>query len=196
MKNIRYGLIAIATSLLIYCFNWANIFNYQNNHNLTHRAFAQQRLTPEIIAEMIYEENPDIPKENNYQSSNTGEIATQNTLISRFVRYHQFVKSRPVAFRLDWKLTFADYLGYNETIREENYPGFRTLTENPFTRDKEIINSLSKQQRDKLVDTLASIHQPTSPSTPSQQNSPPESSSTPSFVLPQKGGADLLLPSP
>ena len=60
-------------------------------------AFAQ-RFTPETIAQQIYEQMPEIPKNNQYISSNTGEVMPQHTLISRFIRYHEYIKSRPVVF--------------------------------------------------------------------------------------------------
>lgn len=189
MKKTRYFLVAIATFAFIYLLNWGNIISQQET------AIAlTPRLTPETIAQSIYEQMPDLPQENHYLSSNTGEIAPQNTLISRLVRYHQFVKSRPVAFRLDWKLTLADYLGYNETMRAENYPGFSTLTQNPFNQDREIIKNLTREQRDQLVDTLAQIHQPSPQPSSTPEEKPEQTSPSPSFILPRTGGADLLMP--
>jgi len=194
MKKQPYFLVAIATFAFIYLLNWGNIVQYEGKNNSGSAIAQTQRLTPEIIANSIYEQIPELPKENYYLSSNTGEIATQNTLISRLVRYHQFVKSRPVAFRLDWKLTLADYLGYNEAMRAENYPGFSTLTQNPFSQDREIIQNLTREKRDQLIDTLAQIHQPSPQPSSTPEEKPEQPSPSPSFVLPRQGGADLLMP--
>ncbi len=49
---------------------------------------------PETVAQQIYQAMPDLPKENNYIRRETGAIDPNNTLISRFLRYHQDTKKR------------------------------------------------------------------------------------------------------
>ncbi len=159
-----------------------------------------QLLRPEEVAEVVYKRLSYLPKENQYISKETGAIATNNTLLSRFIRYHEDVKKRPILYRLDWKLTISDYLGANETIREERYPGYVTLTESPMAADIKIINSLNRRQRDELVTTIISIYNP--PSKPVSAPSPPTPASpTPAPVsspngppLSKPGDAQLLLP--
>ena len=158
-----------------------------------------QSLRPEIVSEKVYEGIPDFPKENNYISKETNEVNSDNTLVARLVRYHQYIKTRPTIFRLDWKLTLADYMRKNEIIKEERYPGSSTLTQNPLAQDRQVISNLTIKQRDELVNMLVSIYNPNfknhSDTLPSQNNSPSRDNKTsPSFKLPQPGGADLLLP--
>ncbi|MGY6529342.1 MAG: hypothetical protein ACXITR_05385 [Cyanobacterium sp.] len=198
-KIIGYGAIALITFFGVYFVHGENIIEQKSVNLSWNTPVSAQRLTPEIIALQIYEQIPEIPKNNQYISIDTGEVASQHTLISRFIRYHEFIKSRPTTFRLDWKLTLADYLGYNETMNQERYPGFSTLTQNPFNEDRELIKSLTRKQRNQLVDLLVSIYQP--PTIPSEEttDSPPtetpssDNNNTPS-VLPRRGGANLLMP--
>ncbi|MBF2057664.1 MAG: hypothetical protein IGQ45_10725 [Cyanobacterium sp. T60_A2020_053] len=151
-------------------------------------SLSPQNLRPEEVATLVYKQIPDFPIENDYERVEGGK-AENHTLISRFIRYHQFVKSRATVFRLDWKLTFADYLGVNETIQEERYPGYATLTKNPFSRDLQIITSLTREQREELINVLMGIYQPpTSPQSSSESLSPASSP----VILPTGKGADLL----
>jgi hypothetical protein len=159
-----------------------------------------QSISPEKVAVEVYEQMPELPKENHYTRQETNEIDEDNTLISRMVRYHQYVKGRPTIFRLDWKLTLADYLGANEIIKEPLYPGYSSLTNNPMDKDIEVVNSLTFNQRQQLVDLLVSIYNPKK-ETNSHSDSSPETNPSPSqtptnsdFLLPTPGGADLLLP--
>jgi len=153
-----------------------------------------QTINPEIVAEQVYQQIRELPRENQYLSQETGQVATDNTLISRLVRYHQYVKNRPTNFRFDWQLTLADYLDANETIKEERYPGATTLQTNPLQGDRQIISSLNRRQRSELVDLLVSIYgsqikeKPTTnqPTTPQPHPSP----TTP--IIPQPGDAELL----
>jgi hypothetical protein len=161
-----------------------------------------QSISPEAIAAIVYERIPELPKENQYHRQKTGEQDLDNTLVSRLVRYHQYVKARPTIFRLDWKLTLADYLGINEIIPESRYPGYSTLKTNPLPKDKEAINSLTRSQRLKFVDVLVSIYNgdskgenaPNSESSPTntRENNSSNNSPSPNLVLPQPGAADLL----
>jgi hypothetical protein len=147
---------------------------------------------PEAVAQQIYQEMPDLPKENNYTRQDTGAIDPNNTLISRFLRYHQDTKKRFTLIRFDWQLTLGDYLGVNEKISEENYPGRATLTVNPMATDIKAINSLNRRQREQLVTLLVKIYNPAilPQETPSPSPSPSPSPRRPS--LSQPGDADLL----
>lgn len=164
------------------------------NNSFLKPVFAQS-LTPEIVAKQVYEKMPDFPKENQYLRQDSKAVDLDNTLISRIVRYHQYVKARPTAFRLDWKLTLADYLNANEIILPNRYPGFSTLTENPLILDQKAIDNLTISQRDQLVAILVSIYNPSieknSNSTPTPTIKPTTPSPPP---LPSPKGAELLLP--
>lgn len=152
---------------------------------------------PEVVAPQVYERLPDFPLENNYISQETGEVAQENTLASRLIRYHLYNRSRPPYYRLDWKLTLADYLGANQPLVPSQYPGHSSLQENPLERDRAIINSLTRDQRNELVTVLASIFNPNAVRfdeqeqmvTPIPQPSP---SASPPVPVPQPGSADLL----
>ncbi len=164
------------------------------NNSFLKPVFAQS-LTPEIVAKQVYEKIPDFPKENQYLRQDSKAVDLDNTLISRIVRYHQYVKARPTAFRLDWKLTLADYLNANEVILPNRYPGVSTLTENPLILDQKAIDNLTISQRDQLVAILVSIYNPSidqnSNSTPTPTIKPTTPSPPP---LPSPKGAELLLP--
>lgn len=195
VKRLRYFIFFLSILTFTYFTPYLTFSSGQLLNFSSSMVFAQI-ITPEKVAEEVYQRIPDFPLENSYTSKETKEIATENTLISRLVRYHQYTKSRPTTFRLDWKLTLADYLGKNENINDERYPGFNTLTQNPFMGDRKIIESLTMQQRNDLVNVLVSIYNPDfenkpkkTPSVDTQNNN-----SSPSFILPQPGGADLLLP--
>ena len=154
-----------------------------------------QSLRPEMVAEQVYQLIPELAQENQYLSQETQEVATKNTLVSRFIRYHQYVKSRPVKFRLDWQLTIADYLKANEQISYARYPGSKTLTTHPLESDRAVIDNLSRSQRNQLIDTLVSIYNPDTSSTPNTTTEPTKPSSNNSNTaprLPQPGDADLL----
>lgn len=146
----------------------------------------------------VYERLPNFPLENQYVSKETGKIDENSTLASRLIRYHVFVKSRPPAYRMDWKLTLADYIGVQGYLVESQYPGGTTLRENPMEGDRVAIAKLNRKQRDALVDVLVSIfntNRPEAPTpTPSASPSPPPpptpNRTTPS--LPKPGDAQLL----
>ncbi|MFP4123757.1 hypothetical protein [Coleofasciculus sp.] len=145
----------------------------------------------------VYEQLPDFPKENQYVTNETGEVNLESTLASRLIRYHLYVKRRLPNYRFDWKLTLADYLGANDYINESDYPGSNRLTENPMVGDRAVIEKLTRQQREELIEVLVSIYNPNRPdpqmSTPNPQPSPPSTPTRPSKPrLPQPGDADLL----
>lgn len=160
-----------------------------------------QTLRPEMVAAEVYQRFPSLPQENQYISQETGEVNSDNTLMSRLIRYHEYVKNRPLQYRLDWKLTLADYLGVNERIRDFRYPGSSTLQLNPLESDRAAISSLSRRQRNELVDILVSIYsgeqQNNSTANQSSSSSSSQQPATNSIQipkLPQPGDAELLLP--
>lgn len=105
------------------------------------------------IATAVYEQLPDLPLENHYVSTETGDIAVTNTLVYRLLQYHLRVQSRPIGSRFDWKLTLADYLGANEWMDDRLYPD-RFLETNPYSHDIEVVRTLNRQQRDDLVSAI------------------------------------------
>ncbi|TAF04139.1 MAG: hypothetical protein EAZ77_16115 [Nostocales cyanobacterium] len=116
-----------------------------------------QRISPSDVWQLVVQKLPDLPKENQYSSKDTGRIAENNTLASRLIRYHIYIKGRSPIYRLDWKLTLADYLGANETIYEESYPGNDSLKQNPLDGDRTAISKLTRNQRNNLVQVLVDI---------------------------------------
>lgn len=146
-----------------------------------------QRISPSDVWQQVYQQLPDFPKENKYISKETGKVAEDNTLASRLIRYHIYVKERTPIYRLDWKLTLADYLGANEVMYDATYPGNDTLKENPIEGDRAAISRLNRHQREAVVQVLTNIFNPNSP-TPLTPN-PNTSTPTPP---PQTGGAELL----
>ncbi len=118
---------------------------------------AAQRLRASDIAEIVYAQHPDLPLENSYVEGDSGDVDIDNTLISRFIRYHLYVVRRLPNLRLDWKLTFADYLGANEWIVEEEYPGATNLRQNPRDQDITAIGQLNRAKRDAVIATLVEI---------------------------------------
>lgn len=160
-----------------------------------------QRFDPDQVWRQIYEQHPDLPLENQYRNQETGETVPENTLIGRFIRYHIYVKGRPPFYRLDWKISLADYLGVNDFIFEPTYPSADTLDPNPRDGDIAAIQSLNRAQREALVQSLVDIFgvvvspnaSPASP-TPSPSPTPSAPRSAPLPRSPQPGDADLLRP--
>lgn len=143
----------------------------------------------------VYQQLPDFPRENQYVNRETGKVDPNNTIVSRLIRYHQYVKGRPLVYRLDWKLTLADYLGINEPMIDSSYPGFDNLRKNPMESDQAVINRLNRKQRNDLVQALVNVFNPaaTQPlSTPRPQAPPVAPTVAPTRSSP--GGARLLLP--
>ncbi|MEL6856108.1 MAG: hypothetical protein AAFO83_13500 [Cyanobacteria bacterium J06607_13] len=133
-----------------------------------------RRINPGAIAAALYPQLPFLPLENQYISSETGTAVTEDTLLSRLIRYHIYIKQRPSVFRLDWKLTLADYLGAFERIDPSSYPDYG-LRENPRDNDIAAIANLSIQQRVQLVNTLyeAFTTPADSPTTPAADSTGP-----------------------
>jgi hypothetical protein len=153
------------------------------------------------IGSQVYQQLPDLPPENRYISQETGEVAENDTLVERFIRYHLYIKGRAPLSRFDWKLTVADYLGVNEVMFENQYPSGNTLNENPMVSDRQAINSLTRAQRNNLVNTIVELlnpnlpaDSPPQPTAPSSEPSPERSSprTNPLPPQPQPGDADLL----
>ncbi|ACK66086.1 conserved hypothetical protein [Rippkaea orientalis PCC 8801] len=159
-----------------------------------------QTLRPENAAAMVYEQLSYLPKENQYFRQDTGEIDPEHTLISRFIRYHQDLKRRSNQVRLDWRITLADYLGVNESMKSDRYPGNTTLKTNPMEADIAVIRSLNRRQRQELVDLLVSLYTPKPQRSPQGQTSTDETvePSTPRPAvgpgLSKPGDANLLAP--
>ena len=108
------------------------------------------------------------------------------------IEYHSG-KRRPPFFRLDWKLTLADYLEANEAIVPEKYPGNSVLSENTLEGDRAAIAKLSREEREALVMTLVTLFNPdygrNIPEEPSQEpNSVPDSFPTASPAPTQTRG--------
>ncbi len=128
----------------------------------------------------VYERLPDIPKENQYVNRETGKVDPDNTLVSRLIRYHVYVKGRPPFYRLDWKMTMADYLGINGAMEDGIYPSHETLRKNPIDGDIAAIKQLNRVQRNALiqalVDTFTSQRSPrsSSPAPPATGSPKPE----------------------
>ncbi len=153
------------------------------------------------VWQKVYQELPDLPKENQYISRDTGEAASEDTLIGRLIRYHVYVKGRSPLSRFDWKLTLADYLGVNDRMLESQYPGAGSLRENPLNGDRETLKTFKRKQRQELVDTLVYLFDPNASETLSDSSStlleeptetPPENPISPLPPLPQPGDAELL----
>ena len=149
-----------------------------------------QRVSPGDVWRQVYQQLPDLPKENQYLNKETGKVAENNTLAGRLIRYHIYVKERAPNYRLDWKLTLADYLDANEIMYETTYPGNDTLRQNPIDGDRAAITHLNRRQRNDLVQVLANIFNPNSQNTLDTNTINSPGTSTPN--KPQSGGAQLL----
>lgn len=161
----------------------------------------QNVIRPGDVWQQVYKQLPNLPLENKYVNKETGKVDPDNTLVGRLIRYHLSVKGRPAIYRLDWKLTLADYLGVNEEINQSRYPGSDTLRQNPIEGDLAAIGHLNRVQRDALVQVLVNIFNPNSsnpeaqtPSAAPQPQSTPRPSAKPIPPQPQPGGAHLLTP--
>ncbi|MDF5716063.1 MAG: hypothetical protein PUP93_19780 [Rhizonema sp. NSF051] len=139
-------------------------------------------------AQRVYQQLPDLPRENKYISKETGKVSENNTLINRLIRYHVYLKGRATNYRLDWKLTLADYLGANEIIYDSSYPGNDILRQNPIDSDRSAIGRLNRRQRDALVQALVNVFNP-------NQNTP-ASTPNPSSQLPEDNFTRPQLPKP
>ena len=151
-----------------------------------------QSIRPEAVAQKLHQELAFLPLENQYQSHRTGEVDPDNTLMLRFLRYHEYVKSRPLKYRFDWQLTFADYFGVNEPVSAKRYPGHRNLVTNPLDNDREIITKLTRAERNQIIDSLLAIYNPEKASEVKVVEVQETNESDP--TLPTRGSAEMLLP--
>lgn len=154
---------------------------------------------PAEVAQFVYQKLPNLPIENQYLRADTKKRAVQSTLVSRLVQYHTSVKGRPPLYRLDWKITLADYLGVNDYLQLETYPGNSYLKTNPMERDRQLVQALTLSQRNALVQALVDAFsgqkseatgKPT-PQSAQPQGSPASQSAPP--VLPSRRSSDLLI---
>jgi hypothetical protein len=114
-----------------------------------------QLSSPPDVAKFVYQRVPTLALENQYIRTETNKQAVESTLVSRLVQYHNSIKGRSPQYRLDWKITLADYLGLNEVIQPETYPGNAFLKKNPLESDRASIQKLTLSQRNALVQALA-----------------------------------------
>lgn len=155
-----------------------NIYDYRINateiiqSELANFLISQKSIRPDDVWPIVYQRLPDLPQENNYVSKETGEIAINNNLVRRLVQYHLYVKKRLPISHFDWKITLADYLGLNELIDENQYPGYDTLKNNPLKSDRKAIEGLSRSQKNALVDLLVLIFLGEVNTNPTPANSP------------------------
>ncbi len=166
-------------------------------------ALSQQAVPPSPITrdvwKQVYQKLPNLPQENKYVSRD-GKVNPNNNLVNRLIQYHVYIKGRSPNYRLDWKLTLADYLGANELIQESTYPGANTLRTNPLAGDRAAITRLNRKQRNALAQSLVSVFNPnssdvtTSTQAPPQPSKTPNSQTSPSFPQPKPGDAQLLQP--
>ncbi len=173
-----------------------------------------QRSRRQDIWQEVQEQLPNLPLENQYISSVTGEVSESNTLVRRMIEYHNFRKGRSPRSRFDWKLTLADYLGIHEVMRESTYPSIGKLTTNPIAGDRAAVRAMDRQQREQLINTIVSLYDPRIPAAffepappqeetepapePIQPNRPVEETSPRPAPPPlaEPGAADLLRPRP
>ncbi|MBE9063310.1 hypothetical protein [cf. Phormidesmis sp. LEGE 11477] len=139
----RYRLLGVLVATLV-AFNGVTLGTVQ--------AQSPRRISPSAVTMQVYEQLPELALENQYISSD-GEIDVDNTLVSRIIRYHLYIRNRPTNLRLDWKLTMADYLGAFEQISPEEYPDYG-LRENPMAGDITAVENLSVGMRDHLTNLL------------------------------------------
>lgn len=168
-----------------------------------------QRLNAKLAADAVYSQLPELPKANQYRRRKGNKPATNSTLVSRLIQYHTFVKGRSPQYRFDWKITFADYLGLYESLREKEYPGHAFLKESAMESDRKLIRQLTRKQRLALTQILSDLYasqvpqQQAAPSPEQTQPKPvkpavpqPEPITRPKLIpLPGSGSADLLKPS-
>ncbi|MGA7932716.1 MAG: hypothetical protein WCA35_03975 [Kovacikia sp.] len=136
------------------------IGNLQIAHFFAPQPVSAQLLRPDEVWRAVYQRVPDLPLENQYVSRETGKVDPDNTLVGRLIRYHVYLKGRPPFYRLDWKVTLADYLGVNGAMEESTYPSHNTLRKNPLEGDIVAINRLNLTQRNALIQALVDAFSP------------------------------------
>lgn len=158
-----------------------------------------RRLQRGEVSEAVYQRMPDLPVENTYINAESGNPDSDNTLVTRLVRYHLYTKGRITLYRLDWKLTLADYLGANEFMHADRYPLANRLTVNPLEGDQQAIATLSRRDRDDLIQVLIEVCHPelvgtvdTPEGDSNGAGSDPGSTTTPNEPVTGTGAADFL----
>jgi hypothetical protein len=164
-----------------------------------------QLASPTDAAQFVYKRVPTLAIENQYIRSENNKQAVESTLVSRMVQYHSSTKGRSPNYRLDWKITLADYLGLNEVIQPETYPGYAFLKKNPLESDRAVIQKLNASQRNALVQALVDAYggsrateaiKPSTPSVPQAKSKPAPAYRPTLNPLPAPGSANSLKTSP
>ena len=214
MKKLKLGLSFLFISLIVAIFtllNWVlesgelsllalEPSRLRSSESASVQRVAQQSTPTQVRAQdvwkFVYEKLPDLPIENNYISKETGKVDPNNTLVGRLILYHVFVKGRPPNYRFDWKLSLADYLGATpDYLVESVYPGNDVLRSNPMERDRTVIQSLNRTQRDALVQALVDVFSGNSaPARLPAAGETKDRSTSPEIPQPQPGDAKLLAP--
>lgn len=192
MRKWWFSWVAIATTLLI-------ILGTGHRSLLSIDAAVAQRIDPREVAAQIYQQQPDLPLENQYVRKRSSKVVESSTLVSRLIEYHTLTKGRSPKFRLDWKITFADYLGLNEYLVENKYPGHAYLKTSPMQQDRAVIQSFNRQQRADLIQALVNLHTVGTVAAPAQTApaaAPPPSENIPAAPRPQPSREADLLRSP
>lgn len=159
MRNQKILFFKFNSTRLIVAFMIVSVgvLGLGNSHLFSVTPAVAQRISPSNLWQLVYERLPNLPRENQYLSKEGGKVAEENTLVSRLINYHIYVKGRSPSYRFDWKLTLADYLNANEIIYESSYPGNDSLKQNPLEGDRAAIAKLTRQQRNDLVQVLVNI---------------------------------------
>jgi hypothetical protein len=163
--------------------------------------------SPKDVAAVVYKRLPSFPLENQYIRVETKNQATDSTLISRLIQYHTSVKGRSPLYRLDWKITLADYLGVNDYLEDATYPGHAFLSKSAMEQDRALIQKLNRSQRNALVQALVdgfggsvatnNLSEPsTPPPKPKSKPTEPEIYRPTLQPLAAPGGANSLKKSP
>lgn len=122
------------------------------------QAASAQRLSIDDVSQQLYDSMPFLPLENEYIDAETGEVDVNNTLVSRLIRYHLYVARRSPEYRLDWKISLADYLNVTgHWLQGDTYPGEADLEMSPRNGDIDAINQLNRAERDALVQELVTV---------------------------------------
>jgi hypothetical protein len=160
-----------------------------------------QLTSPPDVAQFVYKRVPTLAQENQYIRSENNKQAVESTLVSRMVQYHNSTKGRSPNYRLDWKITLADYLGLNEVIQPETYPGYAFLKKNPLESDRIVIQKLNASQRNALVQALVDAFTGSQATAAIKSSTPPVPQAKPKPVpayrptlnpLPTPGSANSL----
>jgi hypothetical protein len=162
-RRILYlALLIVVMTAVFFSAEPSNINTNLGSGLFTTQPVMAQRITVGDVWRQVYQQLPNFPKENNYTSREGGKVAENNTLVGRMIQYHVYIKGRAPNYRLDWKITLADYLGANEVIYDTNYPGHELLKKNPLDGDKAAIAKLSRSQRNTLIQALVNVFSPKS----------------------------------